>query len=176
MSVRRQDYHKKLIRLCIFAMFGVLMFISKKIMEFLPNFHLVGMFIVALTVVYRAKALIPIYVYIMLDGLFMGFGLWWYPYLYVWTVLWGITMLLPKRMPERIAPMVYSLAAAFHGIIFGTLYAPFQALVYGFGFDKMLEWIMVGFSFDIIHAVGNFLVGFLIYPCIKIITKLEKTY
>ena len=30
----------------------------------------------------------------------MGFGVWWVPYLYVWTVLWGMTMLLPKKMPN----------------------------------------------------------------------------
>ena len=176
MNENRKQRSRRIKQMCIFAMFGVLMFISKMTMEFLPNFHLLGMFIVSLTVVYRTRALIPIYVYVMLDGLFHGFNLWWYPYLYVWTVLWGIVMLLPKTMPTRFAPIVYSITAAFHGIIFGSLYAPFQAAVYGFGFDKLLEWILLGISFDILHAIGNFIVGILIYPCIKLILKLEKLY
>ena len=60
--------------LVIFAVFAALMFVSKLLMQVLPNIHLLGMFIVALTVVYRAKALLPIYVYVFLDGLFSGFS------------------------------------------------------------------------------------------------------
>lgn len=31
----------------------------------------------------------------------------WVLYLYIWTVLWGVVMLLPKKMPKRIQPIVY---------------------------------------------------------------------
>ena len=106
--------------IALFAMFGALMFASKKIMEVIPNVHLLGMFIMVLTVVFRVKALIPIYLYIMLDGLFGGFGMWWIPYLYIWAVLWGITMLLPKNIPPKIAAVVYPLICALHGLAFGT--------------------------------------------------------
>lgn len=157
-------------------MFGVLMYVSKQLMEFLPNFHLLGMFIVTLTIVYRAKALIPIYVYVFLDGLFHGFNLWWYPYLYIWTVLWLFTMLLPKKMPDKISVFIYPLIASIHGILFGVLYAPIQALFYKFTFEQTIQWIILGFSFDIIHAIGNFCVGLLILPGIKLIQRLEKTY
>ena len=176
MSNKRRDYSRHLKQLCVFSMFGVIMYVSKQIMESLPNFHLLGMFIVSLTVIYRKKALIPIYVYVFLDGLFHGFNLWWYPYLYIWTVLWGFAMLLPKNMPDKIGAIVYPLTAALHGILFGVLYSPFQALAYGFNFSQYIQWIVVGFGFDIMHAVGNFLIGFLIIPCIKILKMLEKTY
>lgn len=176
MNPRQKNYSRYLKQLCVFAMFGVIMFISKKIMEFLPNFHLLGMFIVSLTAVYKKKALIPIYVYVMLDGLFGGFSLWWYPYLYVWTVLWGMTMLVPKKVPQKILAFIYPVISALHGLFFGTLYAPFHAIVYGFGFDQMLEWILIGFTFDIMHFVGNLVVGIMIIPCINVLKKLEKTY
>ena len=86
----------------IFGMLGGVMYVSKQLMEFLPNVHLIAVFIVALTVVYRFKALFPIYVFIFLTGLFNGFSLWWYPYLYLWLVLWAATMLLPKNMNKKI--------------------------------------------------------------------------
>ena len=55
---------KSIIRyLIIFPMLGTIMFISKLIMEFLPNIHAVAMFIAVFTLVYRWKALIAIYVY-----------------------------------------------------------------------------------------------------------------
>ena len=72
----------------IFALLGAMMYVSDLMMEALPNIHLLGVFIVASTVVYRWKALYPIYVYVFLYGITMGFGIWWVPYLYVWTVLW----------------------------------------------------------------------------------------
>ena len=61
-----------LTEMCVFAMLGALMFASKKLMEAIPNVHLVGFFIVVTTVIFRTKALIPLYIYIFLDGLFGG--------------------------------------------------------------------------------------------------------
>ena len=117
--------------IAIFAMLGAVMFASKLLMEFAPNIHLLGTFTVAFTVVYRRKALYPIYTYVLLNGLFYGFAAWWIPYLYVWTILWGAVMLLPKKMPKKIQPIVYMAVCAMHGFLFGTLYAPAQAILYG---------------------------------------------
>ena len=68
-------------------MMGTLMYISKAVMEFLPNVHLIAAFIAVFTIVYRAKALFPIYVFVFLTGLMNGFNTWWIPYLYIWAVL-----------------------------------------------------------------------------------------
>ena len=142
------------------------MFVSDIAMEALPNIHLLGVFIVATTVVYRWKALWPLYIYVFLNGLYAGFSMWWVPYLYVWTVLWGIVMLLPIRMPRWLAPVVYCIVCGLHGLAFGTIYAPAQALLMGFSFEQTLAWIGAGFYFDIIHAIGNLCLGVLIVPII----------
>ena len=83
----------------VFSMLGAIMYCSKLIMEAFPNIHLIGVLTVAFTVVYRKKALYPIYIFVLLSGLLSGFSTWWIPYLYIWTVLWGVTMLLPENMP-----------------------------------------------------------------------------
>lgn len=150
------------------------MYASKMIMEVAPNVHLLGVFTIAFTVVYRKKALYPIYTYVLLNGIFCGFATWWIPYLYLWTVLWGATMLLPKRIPEKLRPLVYMLLCAAHGFLFGTLYAPAQALLYGLNFQKMIVWIISGLPWDFVHGVSNFFCGILIVPIIKILTFLEK--
>ena len=108
----------------VFAMLGAVMYASKLIMELAPNVHLLGVFTIAFTVVYRKKALYPIYTYVILNGIFSGFATWWIPYLYIWTILWGVTMLLPINMPKKIRPIVYMVVCALHGFLFGTLYAP----------------------------------------------------
>ena len=152
------------------------MFASKKAMEALPNLHLIGMFTMAFTLVFRKKALIPLYLYVMLDGVFSGFSLWWIPYLYLWAILWGVTMLLPKNMPKRVACVVYPLVCALHGIAFGTLYAPAYAVMFHLDFRQTLAWIAAGLPFDLLHGVGNFFAGLLILPLSLLMKKLLKTH
>ena len=161
-----------LFELTLFAMFGSFMFVSKVFMEFLPNIHLLGMLIMVLTVVFRAKALIPIYIYVFLNGVYSGFATWWFPYLYVWTVLWGATMLLPKNMPKKVALIVYPIVCALHGLLFGVLYAPGQALLYGYTFEQTLVWISMGMTFDLLHTVGDFCAGLLIIPLSEALKKI----
>lgn len=158
----------------VFGMFGALMYASKLIMEVAPNIHLLGVFTIALTVVYRKKALYPIYVFVLLTGLFSGFSMWWIPYIYLWAVLWGVTMLLPKSMPKKIAPIVYMVVCAAHGFLYGTLYAPVQALLFGLDFQGMIAWIVAGLPFDCIHGISNFACGMLIVPIINIIRRVEN--
>ena len=155
-------------------MLGALMFASKKIMEAIPNVHLLGMFIMATTVVFRAKALFPLYLYVMLDGLFMGFAPYWAPYLYLWAILWGITMLLPKKMPKKVAAVVYPAVCAVYGFSFGALYAPAQALMMGFSFKQTLTWIVAGFGFDTLQFIGNLFAGMLVLPLVELLRMLMK--
>lgn len=158
----------------LFAMFGSMMFISKIVMEFLPNIHLLGMFTMLLTVVYRKKALVPIYIYVFLNGVFSGFNMWWVPYLYIWTVLWAVTMLLPRNMNKKVCMIVYPLVCCLHGLCYGVLYAPAQAVMFGFTFEQTVAWVLAGFPFDIVHAVGNLVAGLLIYPLSLVIKKLNR--
>ena len=155
-------------------MLGALMYASKVIMEVAPNVHLLSVFTVAFTVVYRRKALYPIYTYVFLNGLFSGFSTWWIPYLYLWTVLWGVVMLLPENMPARIKPIVYMIVCSVHGFLFGTLYAPAQAILYGLDCKGMIAWIIAGLPWDCVHGVSNFVCGLLIMPIVKVLTMLEK--
>lgn len=159
----------------IFAMLGALMFCSKLVMEVLPNIHLIGALTMVYTLVYRKKALYPLYVFIFLTGLYGGFALWWLPYLYIWAVLWGVTMLLPKKLMERGGAVVYPIVCSLHGLCYGTLYAPAQALMFGLDFQGMINWIIVGLPYDLIHAGGNLLAGLLVVPLTKLLLKLERT-
>ena len=158
----------------IFGMLGALMFASKKIMEFMPNIHLIGVLIIAITVVYRKKALFPIYTYVFLDGLISGFSMWWVPYLYVWAILWGATMLLPKNIPTKIKPFVYMFLCGLHGFLFGVLYAPAQAIMFGLNFKSTITWIIAGLPFDLIHGVSNLCCGLLICPIIAVLRKAQN--
>lgn len=160
--------------IAVFGMLGAVMYASKILMELLPNVHLLGVFVIAFTVVYRKKALYPIYTYVILNGVFCGFAAWWVPYLYLWTILWGAVVLLPKKMPKKIQPIVYMTVCAAHGFLFGTLYAPAQAIIYGLSFKATIAWIIAGLPWDFMHGVSNFFCGMLIMPIISALRLAER--
>ncbi len=159
--------------IAIFGMLGALMYISKLIMEFAPNIHLLGVFTISITVVYRAKALYPIYVYVLLNGLFAGFDMWWMPYTYIWTILWGLTMLVPQSWPGKVKAVIYTLLCGLHGFAFGTLYAPANAIMFGYDFDMTIKWIIAGLPYDVIHGVSNLVCSILIVPIATVLKKFK---
>lgn len=171
----RRRIRKRIYDICIFSMLGALMFCSKVVMEFLPNVHLLGMLTMVYTLVYRHRALIPIYLYVLLNGIYAGFNMWWIPYLYIWTILWGITMLLPRNMPQKVGAVVYPMVCALHGLAFGALYAPAQAIMFGLSFKQTLAWIVAGLPWDLVHMAGNYAAGLLIVPLYAVLSKLEKS-
>ncbi|MBO7217666.1 MAG: hypothetical protein J6V50_03100 [Clostridia bacterium] len=166
----------KLWELVLMPLLGALMFASKLMMEFLPNMHLIGMFIVLFTVVFRVKALIAIYTFVFLSGIYGGFGLWWMPYLYIWTVLWAIVMILPKNMPKSVAMPAYMTVCGLHGFLYGILYAPFQALAFGLDFNGMVAWVAAGLPFDVIHGISNIIAAILVVPLATSLKKAISKY
>ena len=174
----RPHYRYKTLRIreiTVFAMLGAVMFVSKVVMEGIPNVHLLGTFVVVFTLTYRAKALFPIYTYVFVNGLWEGFSPFgWLPEVYLWLILWGAVMLLPKNMPKAIAPIIYMLVSALHGLFFGVFYAPAYALFTGIGWDRVWLWILAGLPFDLIHGLGNFALGTLIIPLATLLRKLDK--
>ena len=164
----------RIFELVLFAMLGALMFCSKIIMEALPNIHLLGMFVIAFTLVFRVKALIPIYVNVFLVGLYGGFNLWWIPYLYIWTILWALALLIPKRTPHWLLCFICPVLCSLHGFAYGILYAPAQALFFDLSFEEMISWIASGAVFDVMHGVGNFVAGLLIVPISILMRRLLK--
>ena len=75
------------------------------------------MLVIAYTVTFGRKALLPIYVFVMLEGATYGFGLWWATYLYVWAVLYGAARLLRRNT----SVLVWAVTAGFFGLGFGAL-------------------------------------------------------
>ena len=166
--------------IAIFGMLGALMYASKILMDAFPNIHLIGTLITAITIVYRKKALYPIYVFAFLTGFLHGFANWWLPYLYIWTVLWGMVMLIPRRFTEgktkgaKLRPVAYMCVCAAHGFLYGVLYAPMQALLFGLSFEGMVAWIVAGLPFDITHGISNFCCGLLIVPIVTALKMAER--
>ncbi len=160
--------------IALFSMLGALTFGAQVVMEVFPNVHLTGMFVILYTVLFRKKALVPIYLYVFLVGIRWGFGLAWIPYLYLWLILWGMIMLIPQKTPRKWKIVLYSVAGGLFGLLFGTFYAPAQALLFGLNFKQTLLWIAAGFPWDVVHGIGNAVFSTLVVPLSIVLKKVLK--
>ncbi|MEE0968118.1 MAG: hypothetical protein U0M06_01940 [Clostridia bacterium] len=158
----------------VFPILGVLMYLGDILMEWLPNVHFVGVLCVVYTLVYRKKALIPLYIYVLLNGFFAGFSIWWIPYLYIWLPLWALAMLIRKNHRVEICILLSSGITMLHGFAFGILYAPAQAIMFGLDAKATLAWIAAGLPWDIIHGLGNLAASVIIIPIVTVLCRLEN--
>lgn len=165
--------HKAIRDMIVLAMFGALLFAGKIVFEALPNIHPVAMLIMVITVTYRVKALVPIYLFVIISGLYYGFPQWWIPYMYIWPVLWGMTMIIPRNIPEKVAVVVYPVVCGLYGFVYGVLYDLTLPLIYGNDLSVAVKSIIAGLYFDAIHAFGNLGMGTLVYPLSKVVKKLK---
>lgn len=157
--------------IALFAMLGSVAFASQVILEVLPNIHLTAMILILCTALFGKKALIPLYLYVFLIGVRWGFGISWIPYLYIWLPLWGAAMLVPRGISPKIRGVLYSAIGLLHGLLFGVLYAPAQAFLFGFTFRQTLLWIGAGLLWDLVHGIGNAVVCSLVVPLERVLKK-----
>lgn len=158
----------------LFSMFGTIMFISKVILAVLPNIHLLAFFTMSFTVVYRKKAIVPIFVYILLEGISQGFSVWWIQNIYIWPLLFLITLLVSRNLTKKKAMIVLPVICSLHGFLFGVLCSPVQFIFFSFDIKSTVSWIIAGFPFDLIHGISNLILGFFIYPFTLLLYKLNN--
>jgi energy-coupling factor transport system substrate-specific component len=165
--------------LVLMTMYGALMFVFDIAFEALPNIHGVALIICVITLIYRWKASISIGLYIALNAIFAMSAtisaLWWVPYIYIFPLLWLSIMLIPKKLSLKVKIVLCTIFAGLNGLAFGTLYAPFQAIMFGLSLESMIAWIVAGLPFDLIHMCSNVAMCSLIYPLYKVVTRLEES-
>ena len=77
-------------------------------------------------------------------------------------------------MPKWLCYIVYPAVCAIHGFLFGILYAPAEALMFGLNFEQAIAWILSGVVFDVTHGISNIFMGLLIYPLSELLKKLSR--
>ena len=158
----------------LFSALTALLFLLDIVLEVAMNVELVSMLVATYTLVFRKKALIILYLYVALYLLLFGFGVYNLAYLYIWLVIWGVFMLLPKKGNRVFLMVLYAFASALYGFAFGALYIPAWAVAFDLDAKGILAWWIAGVPADAIHAVGNFAFGFLILPLSELLISLKK--
>ena len=152
---------------CLFGVLGALTFGLKYAMSALPNIEPVSLMVMLFAVTFGAKAIFPIYLYVAMEILFFGLGLWNVNYLYVWAVL-GLAAWCLRGME---APLGWAILSGVFGLLFGALCGIVDIFIGGFGY-ALTKWIS-GIPFDIAHCAGNFVIALLLFaPMRKLLTRM----
>ena len=141
----------------------------KFVMASLPNIELTSFWLILFTLMIGWKIVFVVPVFILLEGMIYGFGLWWVMYLYAWPILVLITWFLRKQD----SVWIFSILSSAFGLCFGLLCAiPYFFI--GFvdggvlsGLIAAFNWWIAGIPFDLIHGASNFIVMLLLYKPVK---------
>jgi energy-coupling factor transport system substrate-specific component len=162
---------KRTLELTILALLGALLFGAKMAMAALPNIEPVSLLILVYTAVFGRKALYPIYIYVLLELMVWGLGLWNLNYLYVWLVLY----LLGRLFRRMDSPWGWAILSGGYGLAFGLLCTPVYLVTGGWAYG--LSWWVSGIPFDVAHCAGNFALALVLYrPLTKGLGRLKRQY
>lgn len=138
-------------------------------LAFLPNIELVSVLILVFALTYKRKVFYIIYVFALLEGLIYGFGIWWFNYLYVWTV-WAIIVMIMRKNNSVI---IWAIACGAFGLGFGALCAIPYFITGGIG-GGIAYWT-AGIPYDITHCIANFAVTFILFkPLMKLMETVNR--
>lgn len=140
---------------------GAVMLVCQIALAPLPNIELVSLLTILFTLALGRYVAYSLAVFILLEGLIYGFGLWWFSYLYIWAILAAAAYLF-RKMESRLG---WALLCGFFGLFFGTLTAVPIFLISGFATG--VAYIISGIPFDLMHAAGNFLLALLLLPTLR---------
>lgn len=137
----------------------------KHALAFLPNVELVTLLVILYTLYFGNKIIYVIAAFILLEGCWYGFGLWWVMYAYMWPLLALLTYLLRKQ--ESV--WVFSILAGAFGLCFGAL----CSIPYFFigGAKTAFAWWVAGIPYDVIHCVSNFLLCRILFCPLRNVVK-----
>ena len=117
-------------------------------------------------------------VFILIEGVVYGFGLWWVMYLYAWPLLAFSARLLPRSN----SAFPYAMLSGVFGLLFGLLCSfPyfFIGLPQGvsYGLRQMFAWWIAGIPFDLVHGVSNFLIMLALFrPVSRLLARMPQIF
>ena len=115
----RNASHDAIRRLVLTALMGALLVAGKQAMSGLPNIEPVSLLIVLFALELPKETPGAITVFLVLQGLLYGFGLWWAMYIYIWYLLMLVTWAF-RRWDKA---LFWAFVSGLYGLCFGGLCA-----------------------------------------------------
>lgn len=156
-------------KICRIAIVAAMMFVFKQALAFIPNVEVVTCIVCVGTIVFGWEMLLTTVVFSLLQIMIYGVGLWTLQYLYIWNILVLVVMLLKGVIKRK---TTWCIVMALYGALFGA----FCAIPYLVGGLSMaVTWWVSGIPYDVVHAVGNFVIGLIAFnPLLRVMRSSER--
>jgi energy-coupling factor transport system substrate-specific component len=160
--------------LCLYGILGVLTFVLKLVMAPLPNIEPVSLLLIVYTIAFGKHVMYPLTIYVLLEIVMYGFGLWSVGYLYIWLVLVIITLSI-YSIKRSTNALLWATVSGLYGLMVGMLYIPLYVISGGATFA--ISWWISGIPYDITHCIANFILCLTLFqPLTKMLFILKKQY
>ena len=152
----------------LMALMVAIIEVSKVTLAKIPNVELTSFWVIMFTLYFGPRIFYVIPVFILIEGMMYGFGLWWIMYLYAWPLLASAVLLLRKLN----TPWDWSFVSGLFGLLFGFLCAiPY---IFTSGIYGAFTWWVAGIPWDLVHGIANFAIMLVLYKPIKHIMSKTK--
>lgn len=162
---------KNTLRIARIALMGAMLYTAQVALSFLANIEIVTLLIVIFSRNFGKDGISACFVYVTLNAIFAGFGLWWVTYL----VVWPLFALMAYKLSNIDNWIMWAVINGAFGLCFGAFFALPYIIVSP---SYALSYWIAGINFDITHCIGNFtaaiLLGKPIDSALKRVMKSEK--
>lgn len=142
----------------------------------IPNVELTSFLVIMFTLYFGKKAFFAIPGFVLIEVMIFGFEpMWVTAYMYVWPVLFLLTLLLRRFK----GAFNMALLSGLYGLMFGFLCSfPYLFLTTSLnptaGLKSAITWWIAGIPFDVIHGVSNFLIMLVLFsPVSRVLERVN---
>lgn len=165
---------KAIHRIILVGLLSALLVVVQVSLSAIPNVELVSFLLLVYAITLPLSMALSIsLIFSTLQMVIWGFGDWVVGYYWIWS-FWVIIVFITKQM-NGTNEFRWAIVSGLWGFLFGMLFAINQGIFYGFNYS-IAYWIK-GISFDIIHAISNYIIILVLFvPTHRIFKRLLTTY
>ena len=142
--------------LVLAGLMGALLMVLKETLSLLPGAPVTPL-ILLYTLELPAATPWAIGVFVVLQFVLYGLGLWSWMYLYIWFLLY----FLVRRLRRMDSALGWAVVSGAYGLAFGALCTPVYLVTTGP--IAAFAWWVAGLPTDLIHCAGNFVITLVVY-------------
>lgn len=158
--------------ICLYSILGALTFISKFMLSSLPNIEIISLLLIVYTITFGKHTIYPLTAYILMEFTLYGFGIWSIGYLYIWSVLVLVTLIL-YNITHTTNVFLWAIISGIFGFLFGALYIPLYIVIGDI--TTAIAWWVSGIPYDIIHGISNFILCLILFkPLMKLFLTIQN--
>lgn len=170
MLLNQNDSANKIMQIVTIGVLSAILLVGQLGLAFLPNIEIVSTLIILYTQIYKKQVFSIILIFVLLEGIIFGFGIWWISYLYIWNIL-ALIVLIFQKIDSAV---LWAVISGIFGLLFGALCA-IPYLISG-GPGAAFAYWSAGIPYDILHCCGNFALTLILYkPLLQLLKYLQTT-